>query len=382
MPILWRYLLGHYLKVLTLCLLSFIAILLTTRLDEIAHFATMGPEAKLILAFILHQIPYILPIALPISCLISSLLLVQRLSQTHELTALRAAGLSLRNIICPILLAAVFLGLCNFYVISELSTKSHLTTGKLKNELRSLNPLLLLHNKHILKLKGIFFHALGATRMGEQASDVVVALPNKNNKSIHLLLAKQLVATSSDFVGKGVTLITSVNREDSGALSPRQYPEFLFTENIAEAFTTSHDFSQLIYKKVWSLNNDHLRLPLLLVRLADQQQNLPQEEGEALKQLKKEINRGFSEILRRISVAAAVVTFTLMGIAFGMSVSRIKSQWNLIIVLALTALYLASFFSGKNFDHFILTAALCYLIPHALIIALSLWKLKRITAGC
>ncbi|MCE5316519.1 MAG: LptF/LptG family permease, partial [Parachlamydia sp.] len=136
MPVLWRYLLGHYLKVLLLCVVTFIAILLTTRLDEIAHFATMGPEGLAIIAFALHQIPYILPIAIPISCLISAMLLMQRLSQTHELTALRAAGLSFYNILCPLLIAAAALSIANFYIVSELSTHSHLTTGKLKNELR------------------------------------------------------------------------------------------------------------------------------------------------------------------------------------------------------------------------------------------------------
>src|SRR5262249_35116763 len=103
MPILWRYLLGHYLKVLVLCVLAFVAILLATRLDEIAHFATLGPEGMVILSFPLHQIPYILPIAIPISCLISAMLLIQRLSHTHEMTAIRASGLSLRMILCPIL---------------------------------------------------------------------------------------------------------------------------------------------------------------------------------------------------------------------------------------------------------------------------------------
>ncbi len=38
--------------------------LVTTRLDAVAHFATLGSEGLLILWFTLHQIPYILPIAI------------------------------------------------------------------------------------------------------------------------------------------------------------------------------------------------------------------------------------------------------------------------------------------------------------------------------
>lgn len=365
MPILWRYLLGNYLKVLLLCVVAFIAILLTTRLDEIAHFATLGPEGLTILMFTLHQIPYILPIALPISCLISAMLLMQRLSQTHELTALRAAGLSLSNILCPILITAALLSLANFYTVSELSTHSHLTTGKLKNELRSLNPLLLLHNKHVLKLKGIFYNALGETRMGEKASDVIIALPNKHNKSIHLLLAKNLITSSSDFVGNGITLLTTLNRDDLPL--NRQQPEFLFTENIQEAFTTAQDFSQLIYKKVWTLNNDHLRLPLLMIRLSELESD--------------DFNSGVSEILRRLSVALATLTFSLMGIAYGISTGRQRTQTPFLMVLGLSTLYLICFFMAKNYDHLLSAAAALYLVPHFIIVFLSLKRLYSVTRG-
>jgi lipopolysaccharide export system permease protein len=188
LPILWRYLLAQYLKVLCLCTFSFVAILLTTRLDDIAHFASLGSQGLIILQFTLYQIPYILPIALPISCLISTVILIQRLSSTHELTAMRASGLPLKDILAPILLAAAILSIFNFYVVSELATKSHLETSLLKNELRSVNPLLLLHNKHLMKLKGFYFDTTGASRMGETASDVILAMPNKKNQSINVIL--------------------------------------------------------------------------------------------------------------------------------------------------------------------------------------------------
>ncbi|MCE5317152.1 MAG: LptF/LptG family permease, partial [Parachlamydia sp.] len=226
------------------------------------------------------------------------------------------------------------------------------------------------HNKHILKLKGIFFNALGESRMGEKASDVIVALPNKNNKSIHVLLAKQVTATPSDFVGTGVTLLTSANRDEEA--SDLNGPEFLFSENIAEANTTAQNFSQLIYKKVWSLNNDHLRLPLLMIRLSETSEAPLNQDA---------IYRIYSEMLRRLSVALAAFTFTLMGIAFGISTSRTRSQKSICAVLFLSTLYLACFFAAKNYDHLLTLSATLYLVPQALIIGFSLWKLNRITRG-
>lgn len=242
MPIIWRYLLGQYLKVFFLCLISFIAILLTTRLDEIAHFATLGSEGLLILWFTLYQIPYVVPIAIPISSLISVMILVQRLSQTHEMTAFRACGLSLREVLTPILIAGFFIAAGNFYIVSELATESHLATSFTKMELRAVNPLLLLHNKHLMRLKGVYSDTLGNSRIGEYAGDIVVAMPNKHNASVNLIVAKNLQADPTLFTGKNMTIITPMSSD-----SLRQ--DQMMIENMESMKTSIKDFSQILQKR-------------------------------------------------------------------------------------------------------------------------------------
>ena len=116
-PIIWRFLLNQYLKVMVLCAAAIIVVLLTTRLDEIAHFASLDASFVIVLLFVLYQIPYILPIAIPVSCLVSSILLVQRLSRTHELTAMRACGMALKDFIAPIVIAGSLLTIVNFYFV-------------------------------------------------------------------------------------------------------------------------------------------------------------------------------------------------------------------------------------------------------------------------
>lgn len=380
MPIIWRYLLSHFLKVFLLCVVAFVLVLMTTRLDEIAHFATLGPEGFYILLFTFYQIPYILPIAIPVSCLISSILLIQRLSRSHELTALRASGMGLMGVLAPILFASIFLSLANFYIVSELSTHSHLSTNMLKNELRSINPLLLLHNKHLMKLKGIFFNTLGASKIGESASDVVIAMPNKNNGRINVMFAKNLNAHTTQFVSKGVTLVTALDAEDD------QRHDHLIVENIGEINTSIKDFAQMLQKKVWTLNNDHLRSPLLLTKLKDEQEALALAKAEqkplsSQKEIKRSIHRCYSEIIRRLSVALAVFTFTLMGACFGISISRSKSNKGLIWVIALGSLTLIAFFTAKGIDHLIVASSMLYLLPHLIIILASLWTLNRISRG-
>lgn len=381
MPLLWRYLLYRFLKVFTLCVTAFVIILMTLRLDEIAHFATLGAEGFNILWFTLQQVPYILPIALPISALISATLLVQGLSKSHELTAMRASGFSLRDILTPLLSAALLLSALNFYIASELSTTSHLNASMLKNQLRSINPLILLHSKHLMLAKGFYFDTLGPSRIGELAQDIIFISTNKHHDRMNLMVAKKLQASPVSFVGHHVSLLTSLQPKDD------QAQEQIMLENIKEASTTIKDFSQMLENKIWTINNDHLSLPLLLVKLHAENQNLQKIRADTpqnaikIKQAHQICHRCYLEIIRRISIALSVFSFTLMGIAFGINISRNSSNRSIIYVILLGTMYLAAFFGAKGTDHNLILGSLLYILPQVIIIGTSLWMLRRINHG-
>lgn len=380
LPLLWRYLLGNYLKTLTLCVAAFIAILLTMKMDEIAYFATLGPKLSDILYFTVQQIPYLIPIAMPIAALIASLLLVQTLSSSHELTALRASGFSLRDIISPILIVAAILSIGNFYVISELSSNAHLGAVKLKNQLRSINPLFLLHNKHVMQVKGFYFDTYGPSRLGEYAQDVIFLAPSKDSNRLNMLVAKELKSTSDHFMGQQVTLLTG-RPSNEGEIKG----ENLVVENFRESSTTIKDFTQMLEQKIWSINNDHLRLPLLLLRIDEAKSELKSARAHgtpaAIKMAVYNLNRGYTEIIRRVSVSLAVFTFTLMGLAFGMNISRNRSSRGVVMVTFLAALYIVCFFGAKSFDYALISASLLYLMPHLVICISALWSLNKTAKG-
>lgn len=381
MPILWRFLIGQYVKVLFFCLTIFLTALLMMRLEEIAHFASLGASFTYLLAFIIYQLPYILPIALPISCLISAMLLMQKLSHSHELTALRACGQSLLKIVSPLCLVAFLLAGLNFYIVSELATDAHLATGLLKNELRSINPLLLLHNKHLLRMKGLYFETRGPSRVGEYVQESILAMPDNHRNRLSLLLAKELRTSSDTFNGHQVTLLASIpSTSDSDS-------DTLVIENDRSLHIGLNDFMQLLQKQVWSLNNDHLRLSLLLVRLQEETKRLteilasPNHSTTDIKTVKRNINRCCAELLRRLSVALTAFTFTLLGVAFGFSIGRHRSVVPILTSIVLVAFYLASYFIAKNIDYQRTSAAILYMAPHFILITCALGRLYRLNRG-
>lgn len=381
MPALWRYLIFQFLKIALFCVVAFVAVLMTMRMDEIAHFAALGAPLSSVLIFTSYQIPYILPIAIPISCLIASFILMHRLSSTHELTAMRACGFAMRNILTPILFAAACLSLFNFWIVSEVATQSHFATNFLKNELRSVNPLLLLNNKHLMRLKGLYFDAWGPSRVGEYASDVILALPNKHQERLGLLVAQRLKASPGVFVGQGVTWITSMESKDS----PQQF-DHLFIENMEESITSVNDFAHLLQKKVWSINSDYLKLSFLLIRIQDQQIALGEAKSKGLphdqiKALKLQLNRSYSDIARRMAIATATFTFTLIGLAFGIQISRRQKNLRLYMTIGLTVFYLLAFFVAKGADQNLPLAVALYMSPHLLFICCSSVVLRKISRG-
>ncbi len=370
MPILWRFIAGNFLKVFLLSVLAFIAVLLTLRMQEIAHFASLDANGEYILWFILYQIPYILPVAIPLSALISAMILTRDLSSNHELSALRSLGFSLKRIFTPVLILAAFIATLNFVTLSEVATFSHLQTSLLKSELRSVNPLILLHNKHLLKVKGIFFDTLGPSRMGEEALDVVIAIPNKAGERMNLVVAKKLTAELDQFNGENITLITSLKTGKEGTFDP------FVIENNQTIGSKIDDFSSIVQKKVWKVNDDQLNFKNLLVKLGE----IKRSEMEP-KQKQKDISRTLSEIARRLSLGFAPLIFTIMGLSFGIEIGRRKKMINLLVVTLLTALYMITFFLGKGISDHVEATLLLYAIPPFLILGASLYQLSRIQRG-
>jgi lipopolysaccharide export system permease protein len=382
MPIIWRTLIISYLKVLSFCVIAFISILLTTRLEEIARFAAMKAPLYHLCLFVLYQIPYILPVAIPISSLISSVVLTQNLSSTHELTALRASGFSICSIAAPILIAAAFVSCLNFFIISEIASRSHLTSKQLEHELKSINPLFLLQQSSSLKFRGIYLNAQGGvSEKKDEASDIILAIPNQQNHRITLFLAKKLHVDSTLLAGSKITLLSTKE-----AKTPER-PDSIVIENIGKFSLPISDFFSIFNKNMWRLHDDHLSTSLLITQIQEQRKALEEakKNNKSLEEIKKAqeaINQSLSEFFRRLSLGLTPLTFTLMGFAFTISITRNRSKKGLFFIISLTSLYLFSFFTAKELGGKLFTLAiLLYTFPHLVITASSIITLRRLSKG-
>ncbi len=362
MPILWRYLLRSYFQVFLLCVAAFISVLIVLRFQEIARFATSGASALKVLLFALFQIPYILPIAIPVSCLIAAMLLFQRLSHTHELTAFRTSGLGLKMILTPLLFAGVFLTMVNFTLASEISPRCRGMAKMHIFEMATANPFFLIQKESPIKLKNAYYD-IGVLKSNKYAEDVMIAIKNTSNGRLTLMSAKELSLKGDLLKGEKVTFISSVDPKKGGGF------DHLVIENQAEMNTKAANLSQFTQNVDWLESYEYMPMRLILAH-------------DAVAKKTTFLSRSAQvEIARRISIALAAFTFTLIGIAFGMQISRDRSKKGMIWAIALAALFLVCFISAKSFRHSPLLSTAVYLLPHPLIILLSLRSLTTIRRG-
>lgn len=351
MPIFWKYLLKNHIQYFILCVFTFVSILLVIRFEEIALFAASGAFFKDIALFSLYQIPYILPIAIPISSLISSFVLFRKMSLSSELTALRASSLSLSTIIFPIMISGWILTIINFTITSEVTPACRMQVRNLFCKIALENPFVVLQPESSVRLKSFSFD-LKKLEIGKKAEEVICITKQSSTERLGILTAKELSVDSSWIHGKSISIVSSPNSGYEG-------PDHLIIEN---------------------QGNMQINKPSIGVHLI----NSEWFEKEDLYGLKHLINnpnpRALKEIYRRIYLGFCPITFTLIGIAFGIQIQRKARKYGILWAFSLAGLLLVCFLAARPLQQTAIKSFI-YLFPHPIAIVLSLRSLRLTYLG-
>lgn len=365
-PLIWSYLLESYFKIVLLCALALSLTLLVTRLESVAKFAVLGGGLKITLLFTGLQIPYILPFLLPISCFIASLQLFQNLSRTGELTAFRAAGISIYRLAAPLLIASLFMMLLDFTISSELTPLCRKKTTELIEGIARKSPLLLLQ-KDSGQYSHHIYSAVDSLEKGKRATGVFFVLqPAKTGKFI-TIAAEELATEDGLLIGKNVAIISSfdINNEQSF--------DHLLIENQKSLITQDSFFFDCANKQGPDTKMIHQSTRQLLASLPFFNTAYLQN-GEAF-------GKNYMELLRRISLALACFSFSFLGISCGLSIGRSHSRKGLFTALATAFFFLFCFISGKSFWKTPDFLPLFYLLPHPIMWIISARLLGNIERG-
>ncbi|MEN9654821.1 MAG: hypothetical protein RL235_933, partial [Chlamydiota bacterium] len=341
-PVLWRYILFGYLKIFSISVFTFIAVLLVSRFKEIARFAALSTDFWKALFFTIYQIPLILPIALPISALIASVLLMQRLSRSHELTALRASGVHFPLLFTPLLFGAFILSLLNFSFCSSISPYCRRESKALFYHHTSTNPLLLMQRQQLVKVKHAYLN-MDVEQGGKVGKNFVLIAHNESNQRLSLIGARKLRIAGEQLYGQDVVIVSHLPNE------ARDMFDSLVIENQANMSTSAPVLSAALKKKRPKLEANALDFRMLILR--------GKEKGKLGK-------RAAVELFRRISLSLAVLSFTFLGAAFAIDFGRLPSKEGILKALGLTLCVIISYLFGKELKGHPIAAGIAMLMFH------------------
>jgi lipopolysaccharide export system permease protein len=355
-PVFWRYAVASYLKIFCLTVGSIVSILIVSRFKDIAHFAALSANWSKTALFTSVQIPFILPMAIPISALFASFLLVQKMSRSHELAALRSAGFSLSQILTPLLFVGGFLTLANFFLCAKITPICQLESLKILHQEASPNPLVLLQRRKLMKLKNTYVQL---KEKEDKIVDLVLIAHTGNHPRLELITSDLLRLEGEQFIGEHTAIVSHPSSEGFD-FDP------LLIENLASLSMQAPLLSEFLTKRSHKPTIRALDFRMLL--------QASQKSG-------KTGRVALVELLRRCSLSLAVLTFTFLGSAFGMESGRKQSKRGSLYALFLALLLLSSYFLGKGLRFHATVSFLAFLLPHALSWVCSIWRLRSVSRG-
>ncbi|MCF7854723.1 MAG: LptF/LptG family permease [Candidatus Pacebacteria bacterium] len=306
---------------MALVILTFVMI--SANLLRAFDLIARGVSPATLAAFVVYLLPHMLQFTVPLALLCATVLVFSRLSADRELTAMRASGISIWQIVAPSLLMAVVLsGVC-LYLQAELAPEYRYRAENLKNPAAIRDPTGLLEaGRHIEFPRRIVY-------IGRKHDDVmrdlqIYVLDKQGQITQDLMAERGHIKTFNPNRGEitlalhGVVAVDIV-RDASGTEKTRHWSAKDLEHTITMG--TNANSRRLTRKPKYMT----IRTLLGAIYLAQQQ-------GESASHL-------YMELHKRLSLAFAPMGFLLMGIPFGLHTRRSETSVGLVISLILAFVF-------------------------------------------
>ncbi|MCK5803626.1 MAG: LptF/LptG family permease [Lentisphaeria bacterium] len=118
-------------------------VMLSGTLLKVFEFLGRGMPPLLLLRYVMYMLPDLLRYTLPLSLLIATVLVFNRLSADNEITAMKASGISLWQIISPALAFAVLLSAICFWLSADIAPHCRYKAWRMRHD-EAIDPLMLI----------------------------------------------------------------------------------------------------------------------------------------------------------------------------------------------------------------------------------------------
>jgi lipopolysaccharide export system permease protein len=257
--------------------------------------------------------------------LATALLVFGRMSADHEITAMRASGISLSRIAAPlILLAALMAGLC-FYINAEISPWSRLQFRTMFLRLGMEKPMSLLEEgMYMRSFPGYVIYV--ERKDGNRVEDVSIYTLDKDGNVVASLRAQHGIVTGNPATQK---LMLDLHKVQGDLRDPKD-PTNL--SKIRPGATAEHYPIELDLGRAFKQASQTRKLPDLAFRELLQEIRVLREKGIYPA-------AALMEAHQRVAASVACIAFALIGIPLGIKTSRRETSIGIALSLGLALLY-------------------------------------------
>jgi len=334
MGIIHRYVTRDFLVSFFMTLSIFTFIMCAAAIVKAIDLMARGVSGVLIFKLFAYNIPYILAFSIPVSFMTTALLLFSRLSFDGEITAMKASGVSMWQIVSPvILLAAVASAVC-IYLNNTAAPNSRYARRVLLTELGAEEPVNLLEEGRFVKeFPGLMIYV--GKKKRHRVQDIVVY--ELGSEGIKQSVRAQSGEIRSDPARNEMMIDlynVRIDRPDpEHPLDPSKNRSIT-----AERYPVKLDLSELAGKSTVSKGTKDLSFRELVDILKHTRKYYPDADPDALSRQRL---RKLFEANKRLALAMSCFAFGFLAIPLGMKSRRKESSVGVAISLACVFVFYA-----------------------------------------
>ncbi len=151
MRILNRYLIHDFLVIFGMTLAVFTFVMSVGSMFQATDYIAKGASSIAILKIFLYTLPFTLTFSIPISIMTGVLLLFSRLSMDGEITAMKACGISIWEIVAPIVMVSILFSFVCLYLNSYMAPSLYHKRRQVIIEIGGKDPMSLLEEGRFTK---------------------------------------------------------------------------------------------------------------------------------------------------------------------------------------------------------------------------------------
>ena len=358
--ILFRYILSEIFPVFFASLLISVFIVITTRMFSLIEMVVSnGASLSHIIKILIYLIPEVLLFSFPAAALISVLIAFLRLSSDNEIIALKASGISLYQIMPPVVMLSIIACIVSFYISVSLLPWGNRSLRRIVFQIVKAKADIGIKERVFCEpFKGIIFYVSHySVRQGLMHGVFVVDKRDKDE--INTIIARQ---------GE------LINWPKKNIIT------FHFVQGTI--FSTDKDFN--------SIRTINFRTYDLNLELKDISQGLslkmkPKEMG--IRQLLREVNRkdlpeikhnlSVIELMERFSIPIGVLLMGIIGVPLGVQIKTKTRSMGIGVGLAVFFIYYALLAAAKSIcETGAIPPSLGMWVPDIFLLAVSIYFIR------